>query len=446
MHLQAGEWALEFRDGDLWHIRAAGAEAVERIYFALRDENWGTVPFRIEGLSHGAGPDGFRISFQALHDSGGIRFQWRAVIEGKAEGTIRYTVAGEALSAFRKNRIGLCVHHPLACMGREIVVTRPDGRSEKRVFPRLISPHQPVLDIRSMRYGFAQGREIDIAFSGDIWEMEDQRNWSDANFKTYPTPLSLPFPAGVQPGATVEQSVELRLVHSGAVRQAPLGLVLDAVPPEPGNVERLHRLKISHLRLEDPARLAEAARWNLPVELALELGDEPERQLAAVDASAAPLARVIVYRRGEPVASAVWVQMVRARFANVPVLPGATGHFAELNRNRASDFSHGVAFGLHPQVHAFDDESIMANLASHESMIETVRSFAGGSPLVLSPVRFAPPGVEDARLGTAFGAAWTRGALANFSRLGVASATVHSVKAVLDAPPLEAVFAGDVPQ
>lgn len=443
MHLQAGEWALEFRDGDLWHIRAAGAEAVERIYFALRDENWGTVPFRMEELQHGAGPEGFRISFRALHDSGGIRFQWRAEIEGSAGGTIRYTAAGEALGAFRKNRIGLCVHHPLSCKGRQIHVTHSDGRSGSAAFPTLISPHQPVMDIRSMRYAVAQGREIQMDFSGDIWEMEDQRNWSDANFKTYPTPLSLPFPAEVKPGARVEQSVSIRLLYSGAERPVPVGLVLDEISPEPRNVERLHRLKIAHLRLEGPSRLAESARWNLPVELALEVGDEPDRQLSLLDTSAAPVARVIVYRKGEPVPAPHWIEKVRMRLPNIPVLPGANGHFAELNRNRSSDFSQGVAFGLCPQVHAFDDESIMANLASHESMIETVRSVAGGAPVILSPVRFAPQGAGDARAGTAFGAAWTRGALANFSRLGVAAVTLHSVKTVLGAPPLEAVFAGD---
>lgn len=442
MHFQAGEWALEFRDGDLWHIRAAGAEAVERIYFALRDENWGTVPFRMDALKHEAGPDGFRISFEALHDSGGIRFQWRSEIEGSAGGIIRYTAAGEALGAFRKNRIGLCVHHPLSCMGRQIHVTHSDGRSGSAVFPMLISPHQPVLDIRSMRYAVAHGREIQMDFSGDIWEMEDQRNWSDANFKTYPTPLSLPFPAEVKPGTRVEQSVAIRLLYSGADRPVPVGLVLDEIPPEPRNVERLHRLKIAHLRLEGPSRLAEAARWNLPVELALEVGDEPDRQLSSLDTSAAPLARVIVYRKDEPVPAGHWIEKVRKRFPNIPVVPGANGHFAELNRNRSSDFSQGAAFGFYPQVHAFDDESIMANLASHESLIETARSIAGGAPVILSPVRFAPPGADDPRLVTAFGAAWTRGALANFSRLGVEAATIHSVSAVLRSSALESLFAG----
>ena len=31
--------------------------------------------------------------------------------------------------------------------------------------------------------------------TGDVFEMEDQRNWTDASFKTYCTPLRQPFPA-----------------------------------------------------------------------------------------------------------------------------------------------------------------------------------------------------------------------------------------------------------
>lgn len=446
MHLQAGEWSLEFRDGDLWHIRAAGVETLERVYFALRDEHWGTVPFRISGLRQEADADGFRLSFDALHDSGEIRFRWRGTIEGSAAGWIRYAVSGEALSAFRKNRIGLCLHHPMALAGREFLAIHTDGRQKKAAFPRLISPHQPVLDLRSIRYPLAPGREVEIVFAGDVWEMEDQRNWSDANFKTYPTPLALPFPVSLSPGARIEQSVQVRLRLAGMSRSLPTGLILDELPPLPKHVERLHRMRITHLRLDDPVRLAEAAQWNLPVELALTLGNDPERQLAALETSSIPLARVIVYRAGEPVAGPPWIEKARARFPGIAVLPGANGHFAELNRNRASDFSAGAAFGLHPQVHAFDAESIMANLAAHDAMVETARSFIGEAPLILSPVRFAPSGVRDSRLATGLGAAWTRAALANFSRLGVASVTIHTLGEVFESALLENLFAGGDPE
>ena len=39
-----------------------------------------------------------------------------------------------------------------------------------------------------------------IRFEGDLWEMEDQRNWTDASYKTYSTPLRLPYPVEIQRG------------------------------------------------------------------------------------------------------------------------------------------------------------------------------------------------------------------------------------------------------
>jgi len=321
-------------------------------------------------------------------------------------------------------------------------VTHPDGSASAAAFPKLISPHQPVLNIGGMAYDAAPGRVAEIRFSGDVYEMEDQRNWSDANFKTYPTPLALPYPVDVPAGTKIEQTVEIRLRYTSERRTMPVGLTLDRTAPEPAAVERLHRLRLAHLRLEEPGRLAEAARWSMPIELALTLGAEPEKELAAIVTGGTMLARVIVYRTDEPIAAAKWLALARGRFPGVPVIAGSNQNFAELNRNRPADFSQGVAFGLHPQVHAVDDESIMANLASHDSLLESVRAFAKGAPVVLSPVTFGPRGQTDVRLLTGFGAAWTRGALANFERLGAASATVHTVGAVLSAPALERLLGG----
>lgn len=42
-----------------------------------------------------------------------------------------------------------------------------------------------------------------------MFETEDQRNWTDASFKTYGTPLDRPFPVAVSPGEEVHQRVRL---------------------------------------------------------------------------------------------------------------------------------------------------------------------------------------------------------------------------------------------
>ena len=44
---------------------------------------------------------------------------------------------------------------------------------------------------------------------GDTFEMEDQRNWTDASYKTYVRPLALPWPYTLASGAALDQSVTL---------------------------------------------------------------------------------------------------------------------------------------------------------------------------------------------------------------------------------------------
>ena len=74
--------------------------------------------------------------------------------------------------------------------GTPLTVVRPDGASTLAEFPRMISPAQPVVDIAGLGYS-VQGVNVTITFSGEIFEMEDQRNWTDASYKTYVRPLSL---------------------------------------------------------------------------------------------------------------------------------------------------------------------------------------------------------------------------------------------------------------
>ena len=40
-----------------------------------------------------------------------------------------------------------------------------------------------------------------------LFEMEDQRNWTDASYKTYGTPLALPFPAEINVGHKINKAV-----------------------------------------------------------------------------------------------------------------------------------------------------------------------------------------------------------------------------------------------
>ena len=50
---------------------------------------------------------------------------------------------------------------------------------------------------------------------GDAFEMEDQRNWTDASYKTYVRPLALPWGYTLAKGSRHEQSVRLSFTGGG---------------------------------------------------------------------------------------------------------------------------------------------------------------------------------------------------------------------------------------
>lgn len=89
-----------------------------------------------------------------------------------------------------------------------VTILSSGGVSTPSSFPRDISPHQPFLGVESMRWE-RDGGEFSLNFRGDVFETEDQRNWTDASFKTYSTPLARPFPVDVRKGERVHQSVVL---------------------------------------------------------------------------------------------------------------------------------------------------------------------------------------------------------------------------------------------
>ena len=210
--LRAGPLRLVFDRGELRWIRLGEREVLRGIYFALRGEGWASVPYAISDLEIAAEPASFRIGFLARHERGPVRFDWRAEIAGWPDGRIRFAVRGAAGSSFLRNRIGLCVLHPAdECAGRPCIVETVDGDRAESVFPPLVAPQQPFRNVRAILHEVSPGVEVEVRMEGEAFETEDQGNWGDASFKTYGTPLHLPHPVPLKTGASVEQSVAVRL-------------------------------------------------------------------------------------------------------------------------------------------------------------------------------------------------------------------------------------------
>ena len=119
-------------------------------------------------------------------------------------------IDGRALTGFARNRIGLVVLHPTDDAGRAVRVRHTDGGVTAGSWPTDVSPHQPFRDVAGFEWS-RDGLTATLSLGGDVFETEDQRNWSDGSYKTFCTPLRLPFPVEIKAGTTVSQRIELKL-------------------------------------------------------------------------------------------------------------------------------------------------------------------------------------------------------------------------------------------
>ena len=484
--LRAGPVSLFLdADGSLRRLTVAGHEIARRLMVAVRDRHWGTVPSRVFNLEVKESPDSFELSFDAQAVRGDLDFAWRGTARGTPEGAITFSMEGEARSTFQRNRIGIVALHPVReCAGATCTVEHSDGGRKNGSFPRYIWPHQPFKDIRVLWHAPAPGLRVRFGFEGDVFEMEDQRNWSDASFKTYSTPLAIPFPVEVVRGTKIAQSVSLTLEEAApAPRPAPPELFLAVesraggpLPPlglglarhgfllRPAEYERLKALRPAHLRADlvlgradwpDVLRRARAETQALDaaLELAVTLsGDAPGQLDALLVALAAPpkIARILVFHESEKATSARWIREAKARlagdFPGVPIGGGTDAFFAELNRAEPPKDADLIAWSLNPQVHEEDELTVVENLEAQAWAVESAKLFATGKPLAVTPVTLrprsmgpdAPPAEVDPRQWDLFGAAWTAASLGRLAGAGASSLTYYETsgaRGVMDRDP-----------
>lgn len=482
--LRAGPISLLFSNGDLRQLRVGNVEIVQRIYVAVRDHNWGTAPVQLDDVVIDDYGDHFRVSFTATHRQNDVGFTWQGSIIGDTDGSIRFSMDGRATSTFRRNRIGFCVLHPASAAGAPAQLTHSDGSKSASAFPKYISPHQPFMDLAAITHEYAPGQLVETSFEGDIFESEDQRNWTDASYKTYSTPLSIPYPVTIEAGTEISQTVSVRLlgrlpqmpasgsssptttvtIGSAPTGQLPaigLGIASHGQRLSSGETSRLAALNLSHVRVDldlsqdDIAeKLSQAASQanalGAGLEIALFVGEDHEHELSQFQrafASAQPkVARWLLFAR---YANTTPTELARAarpmlkRLApEAPVGGGTNLYFVHLNRERPPvDELDFVTFSINPQVHAFDPVSLVENMIVQPAAIESALAFCKDRPISISPItlrpRFNPdasgpelppkpgelPAAVDVRQPTGFAAAWTLGSLNNLAQSGVQSVT-----------------------
>ena len=472
--LVAGPLRLDYDSGDIRCVRLGNEEILRRIYVAFQDRNWTARPWHILSEEIDDRGDSFTVRVTARGSFDAEPFTWRVDIEGDSDGTLHYSLRGEASAPFLRNRLGICVLHPMAGFaGRSCEITHVDGSIEPSAFPDRISPHQPFLDIAAMAYPVAGSGRARIDFAGEVFETEDHRNWSDASYKTYCTPISLPFPVEVKPGNLVSQSVMLTLADVAPLAPAPLSdgpvdISVDAsAQPMPSigvhvtesawtapETDFLRSLSLGHVHADVNATapgaadrvadaVARARSLGTSLFLALHTAGDPDPSLAATLREAGDtLAGLWIVRPDEKVTARATLDAWRnALGPDLPWGGGTNLYFTELNRERPdTDGLAWTTFSVNPQVHASDDRSVLQNAATLAVIAENVTGLAGSSRIHVGPVslrpRFNPnatdpasdvsntdlPADVDARQRDWFAAAWTALAVRSLAIPGTVSA------------------------
>jgi D-apionolactonase len=285
-----------------------------------------------------------------------------------------------------------------------------------------------------------EGVFAECRMEGDTFEMEDQRNWSDASYKTYVRPLELPWPYALKAGVPIRQTITLSIkghaAVSAAAASAKAGQVilshaetLGALPaiglavrPEDMNANAsgvINTVKPQRLLLHfDPdaghgiaqlhayCELTSKRGVAAALELALPCKRSPEDELkeiaAWVRASGLKLSSLTVSpsvdRQSTPPGSQ-WpdcppleevYSAARAAFPGVELGGGMLSYFTELNRKRVpADTLDFITHATNPIVHAADDISVMQTLEALPFITRSVRAFYGSKPYHIGPSSIA---------------------------------------------------------
>ncbi|WP_394691800.1 hypothetical protein [Hoeflea sp.] len=420
--LHAGDVSAIVDSGALRRLAFGPVELIRQIDFPVRDQNWATLPPLVTSETLEEHPDGFRYRRCFEVDDGAL--SCNITYEVKADGTV--TACGEATATrdFTTNRTGFTLLHPIAGVaGKPVGVTSSDGTLRTSIMPEMISPDQPIKDIAGLSFSI-DGVSLEIAFSGDVFEMEDQRNWTDASFKTYSRPLIEPFAYVIEAGSTIRQQILLKIsgrpvpgsssapepLQTGARLGEALPEILLAADPDwlpddqGGGILASSGLTVLLLRttpkdaatnIRHAARLMQSTSGSLDLEVVLDDSSPARPQMQRVAAACRDAGCMPRHVTALPAAylksyqpSGQWptglsprdsFETVSAAFPKARCGSGMLTNFTEFNRCRpegiASDF---ITHGNSAIVHAADDASVAQTIETLPDIFSSAHKIASG--------------------------------------------------------------------
>jgi hypothetical protein len=387
-------------DGELRELSLDGLELVQRIFPTVRDRHWATcTPMLLHAelrRDRSAVQHSAWLAYLVDTARVEVRVDLELIAAGAGRCHLTYALEATADVGILFNRIGIAVLHPVSQVGAEATwggAERVPATTGALTLPVLVEPQHrtdghevpiagPYRDLTIT----AAGARLDWRFDGDDFEMEDQRNWSDASFKTYCTPLSFRTPHVAPPGSVLRQKLTLLAQvddRAGATvprRELPpaadssdvaVALWTDCSSTEDRDdvsrgraLEIARRIGFTDLIVYCPA----TEKW---------CGDVLQR--TAVDAISLGMAVTTVR------ADAGNLALGDPRARTVREAATTVGPLVEL---QLSDLSQQqlVFLEVDPFVHASDPWSLRRNPESLPSMIATLRHLAPRAELWLGPL------------------------------------------------------------
>jgi hypothetical protein len=481
---------LSFRLGETSArgIAWRGVELVQAVDYPVRDANWGTIPTRTISSERVPQTDAIRCTreFETVDGNIAGRFELKADADAHVTLTLRFEIKRD----MRLCRVGFTLLRPISGLaGQSMTLRRADGNMIEAAFPQDISPSQPVADFVAISYAI-RGVSVDVEMHGQPFEMEDQRNWSDASYKAYPCTASFPEAYPLKAGDIIEESLHLKF--AGDPPRAAQDATLPTLKAErPTTTETFPELALAMCQAWSPTRLPKplephrrivrldlrdeksflqfdisemAHRAYFDLELVLsedrrELTRQLEHiatQLAQLGVSpdhviALPVAYLKSYQPKGPwpdgATSIDAARAARRAFPSARIGGGVLTNFTELNRCRPdpSEIDY-LTHGSSAIVHAGDDESVFQTLGALPDIFRSARRIAPKAAyrlgLVSIGMRENPyraklatnierlrrtTCAEDLRAQALFGAAWLVGVAAATEGSGVESLTLASV-------------------
>ena len=436
LQIEVGLLSFELFNGALRNIFFKNKEILRGIAYVSRDKNWGTYDYEIKDLQIYENSKTFNIIYTAKVNDKTQSLNMQAKIEGSTEG-LKFSMEAIPATNFITNRTGFVILHPLIdIVGQPVEIEETNGSIREGYFPLEIKPDQPFFNIRSLTNFFDSGVKVSIKFSGDKFEMEDQRNWLDASFKTYSGSLLDSWPYSLKKGITYSQSVELKIINKGKYTpskknqklvEISLGEKCSKIPEIGSSISTSPTIEILKFKeiiksaslsyfvarlngcdtnLTDKINLYSTIRAETKTPIWLEL------ILSSTNNTAAEIKKIssefnslnlcpeflfvthsndmISFQPGDSRPSSPryedLAKLARDYFPDSKIGGGVLAFFTELNRLPVpSNLFDFVCHSVCPSVHASDDLTVMQNLETIEWIVKSTRKMIGSTSYHLGP-------------------------------------------------------------